>query len=271
MTLYLHIGSQKTGTTTLQEAFYQNRDTLIQHGITYPEVEPDDENKVSHYNSVRGFFSDTAEDQSATERFVKRVNSINGDVLISAECLSSWPAKRADEDSAKYWRRKLSTLKVIRDAFEDKDVKVIFYIRDKLEFLKSLFNQHLKVSIHATRSLDGALANFLALEVIKTDYESQIEVWREVFGDVIVLEYEKYKSDGLIPSFMNALGRDIQLQEPERMNQSQDWAQLEARRVSVTFGCDVGDLCPERRKLFNTWTERFITDCIANRLNNSAV
>lgn len=36
MTLWLHIGAHKTGTTSLQDNLWRSRDTLRRHGLTYP-------------------------------------------------------------------------------------------------------------------------------------------------------------------------------------------------------------------------------------------
>ena len=92
--LYLHIGAQKTGTTSIQAALSDQRHLLAQQGIHYPEPEPDDPNKVSHYNSFRGFFSRREDQCAATERFIQRISALEGDMILSAECLSAWPARR---------------------------------------------------------------------------------------------------------------------------------------------------------------------------------
>ena len=35
-TIYLHIGSPKTGTKTIQKFLYENKDKLLENGILYP-------------------------------------------------------------------------------------------------------------------------------------------------------------------------------------------------------------------------------------------
>src|ERR1041385_6005831 len=38
MKLYLHIGTEKTGTTAIQTFFRENRDALIERGVLYPQA-----------------------------------------------------------------------------------------------------------------------------------------------------------------------------------------------------------------------------------------
>jgi hypothetical protein len=45
--IILHIGSAKTGTTTIQKALYQSADTLLKHGIYYPTISSNHGRKLS--------------------------------------------------------------------------------------------------------------------------------------------------------------------------------------------------------------------------------
>ena len=63
MKILLHIGSPKTGTTTLQRTLYASRDTLADRGILYPKSLL---HKYKQQELVAGF-GDMARNSSARE------------------------------------------------------------------------------------------------------------------------------------------------------------------------------------------------------------
>lgn len=261
MTLYLHIGAQKTGTTTIQAALSHSRNRLRQAGLTYPDVEPDDLNKVSHYNSLRGFFTRQADQIASTRSFVQRVNGISGDVLLSAEALSNWPAYKPDQTADAYWIAKQRILMKMREDIKDPDVKVIFCIRERASYLKSLFKQHLKVLERPSTSIEDELRGFLRREMVRSDMQRQVRVWQKVFGEVRVIRFDDHAKDGsLLSTFMRQIDRDLQLDDVERRNVSPDWTDLEMRRIQRTMdlGRDSAVPSPTARERFNGIVETMV-------------
>lgn len=268
MTLYLHIGAQKTGTTTIQAALAHSRAKLRKAGLTYPEVEADDRNKVSHYNSLRGFFTAEPQRINATRSFVSRVNALEGDVLLSSETLSNWPIIRQGQTADDYWNGKKRILMRMREEFRDPDVKVIFCIRERRSYLKSLFKQHLKVQTRPSTSIEDELRAFLRREVVRSDMQRQVRVWQEVFGEVRVIRFDDHAKDGsLLDTFMRQIDRDLPLKDVERRNVSPDWTDLEMRRICVTFGLrKVAAPDPELRTQFNE-----VIEAMVRRMINGAL
>ena len=93
---------------------------MLKAGLTYPEVEADDRNKVSHYNSLHGFFTAEPQRIDATRAFVSRVNALEGDVLLSSETLSNWPIIRQGQTADDYWNGKKRILMRMREEFRER-------------------------------------------------------------------------------------------------------------------------------------------------------
>lgn len=270
MTLYLHIGAQKTGSTTIQEALAKNRAALREVGLEYPEAEPEDGNKVSHYNSFRGFFTKHPSQIDSTKTFMQRINAIRGDVLLSSEVLSNWPALKMGERAEVYWKRKRQVLLQIREAIRDPAVRVIICTRERRSYLKSLFKQHLKVLNAPSISIDAELHAFLARELIRSDMEREVELWGEVFADVRVIDFDQHKNGTLLSAFVATLDHPIQLQETERKNVSPDWTDLECRRIQCTFGRGLGKgPSADARKAFNDAIEKMVMQQIDRAISRA--
>lgn len=269
MTLYLHIGAQKTGSTTIQEALYHHRDMLRKTGLDYPDPETDDTHRTSHYNAMRGFFSDKPKDVAGTKSFVSRVNGLSGDVLISTEVISNWPVMLQRETPEAYWTRKRGILQQIRDSFVQKQVRIIYCVRHRASYLKSLFNQHLKMLDQPSISIQDELETFLDKELIRSDSDAQIKVFRDVFGDVQVIDFDAHAKAGtLLSAFTALLDRDIDLRHAEVKNVSPDWTSLELQRLQHTLGITpIAQPDPPKRTAYNAMIEELVSGSIAQRLS----
>lgn len=200
--LFLHIGAQKTGTTSIQAVLKANSEALSDLGYCYPEVEMDDENKVSHYNSFRGFFSKHPGQRASTSQFIDRVSVVPMDLILSAECLSAWPPRPSGVKLHALRRRKSEIVCKIRDSFPNHDVKVILFKRNGPDFLRSLYGQYLKV----TGRLDTAAEydSFLSRESHLADFDSEISIWKTAFSDVEVVDYDAITSS--VTAFCDVVG-----------------------------------------------------------------
>jgi hypothetical protein len=269
--LYVHIGAQKTGTTTIQKALFENKGVLRAHGLNYLDVLPDDPNKQSHYNSVRGFFSSNAIEISRTESFVKTVKDPSQNYLISAENLSNWPVTGHGDDRETYIKLKRACLTKIKSAFSEHEVTVILCVRNQRDYLKSLFKQHLKVTDRVTRSIDQSLHDFLGREIPRSDFALEAELWAECFAKVHVIDFEACKNGSLIDTFLAAVDLSgITLKPVVDQNISPDWTSLEARRMRIATGAKPGNPIPEKRQDFNKMVNTYVTNTIKARLKGQA-
>ncbi|RPI39682.1 MAG: hypothetical protein EHM53_04875 [Methanoregulaceae archaeon] len=210
--LYLHIGGPKTGTKTLQNFFYKNRQALRDRGYFYPGrglnhldiCDELGEHNVSRIRSLPGL---------SVMRWIEEVEiSSCPSCIISAECL-------AFRGGAKKLRELLSS---------SCRVKVIYYARRQDELIESRYNQFVKAPVYRMKeNLDEDLVDSF-YERVDFDHLQVITPWAEIFGkdNVIVRCFEEIQMpNGIIEDFTRIIGLSLDdtLKIPAtRMNKSLD-------------------------------------------------
>ena len=176
----IHIGTPKTGTTSLQDFFFQNQSNLIKKNIFYPEAfgkknhvkliicvaNPNktkgklhlgagvtDENQEEFRNKTKQFFKKEIENIQCTK------------LLISSEALA-WLLKEEYE---------IRSLKEFLDNFVE-NYKIIVYLRPQHELAISAYSTILHFGVKNTRVLAEAEYN------PNLDYERLLSHWEKVFG-----------------------------------------------------------------------------------------
>lgn len=179
--IYLHIGFHKTGTSALQEYFFENRIALREAGILYPQSIT---RFPSHIEIAAALLPDEInwvdEDYDRDlifDRYRRMAKEAprGTTILLSTEELC-----RIDQ--------RIERLEYIRDRFEGIKVNIVAYRRDPLDFLVSLYH-------HAIRkgSYDGTFAEYLKQTNLRVaDFDQRLKGWKQVFGNenVIVHSYE---------------------------------------------------------------------------------
>lgn len=228
---YIHIGLEKTGTTTLQEFFHINRELLKYDNIYYPSS-PGARNHTDlaafAYDKALGDLIvqkniQTPELKEAYrtrfklefEQEIANVKKKGYHLLVSSEHLSSRAFSKAE-------KRKLIAL------FTDLGYtpKVIVYIRRQDQYLLSTYSTWLKCG--ATAEL-----NKNAYKRKRYDYLTMLEMWSEVVGkeNMIVKIFERprmFKQD-LIQDFLHIIGiqkSDKYQLPPSDLNKSLDKSKL---------------------------------------------
>lgn len=212
-TLYIHIGTPKTATTSLQLFFNQNRNVLLKKGISFPRIQyrfPGvRKERNGHFLVGDVFLPDGKRDKEACQKLWQMGMDIiheefrkYDNVLLSDENLwtSSTNAK------ASYWNR------LKEDAQEHGyQIKAIVYFRRQDELAASLFFQAIKINMKdlAVRKWeyykDDMTSNFL-------DYYTHLQKIADVIGkeNVIVHIFEpKYfigNGNTIFSDFLDILG-----------------------------------------------------------------
>lgn len=157
----LHIGVEKTGSTSLQSYLSQYKDILLNEGVLYPET-----GMVSNHHYLVA--KNEVDLSILIEEFeLSGVNTL----LLSSEHFSTI------EDSRVIWN--------LKKAFSNYNVKIICYIRDPVTWLISLYGEHIKwgggVSIE----------RFYNKSSTKFDLISLVSRWKAVFGanNVNIFDY----------------------------------------------------------------------------------
>jgi predicted amidophosphoribosyltransferase len=174
-TLHLHIGSGKTGTTSIQELFHFNRDYLKKQGIIYPGPNPD-----HHFL----FFMSNAPEKD-WERTYRGVNKKKFKAVLEQYFSNLHDDLKKDFDqvisteylfisNSEYVENIVSFLS---DYFEE--IIVYVFVRDPISFFRSHQQQRLKA-----RSYVKTPDKFIY------DFKKVIETWSRYF-DLKVIQYQK--------------------------------------------------------------------------------
>lgn len=204
----LHIGVEKTGSTSIQSALSKNRQKLLSHGVLYPRTLGEkshikayalaSESGMDEVKSQSGFDS-LASIESARLRLLEQLaDEISSNdpkiVCISNEHCSSRLLLRSEI-------RRLATLV---QSFCD-NIKVVIYLRRQGDALRSAYSTYVKTGGTAPFALPGPEA----IEQ-RYDYEAIIARWAEVFGegamDVRLFDRDTLKDGDVVADFVASLG-----------------------------------------------------------------
>lgn len=185
--LLLHIGMGKTGTTALQEFFWENRNLLAQHGICYPEI--GSQSAAHHLISPHHppFLLDIGWKFLAPEEWIKQVQSLPQDrILMSSELMFSG----AEERVAPF-------LDAVCEAF---DVSVIAYLRRPDNAIMAAFNQQVKAG-EQIRGIDALIKTRLH----RFAYLDVLQRWNRDTVEIVARPYERsqFKNGDILADFLS--------------------------------------------------------------------
>lgn len=226
-TIYMHIGTPKTGTSALQQFFVENAMILKKYGINYP-LSPSGEISAPNIGYI-------INNKCSVEEKARRIMSLFGEhdkLLISSEGIYIF---------LRY--NKEFFLKFIDMGI---DVKVIVYLRRQEEYLESMIRQKVKEGIWITNqdkwsnleTEDKQDESFIKRVEEEAHYLKGLESISEVIGykNVIVRVYEKcrMKNGNIFADFLDILGIEMTdefITQKKLINPSLDNSTLEIKRL----------------------------------------
>lgn len=242
MTIFLHIGMQKTGTTSLQRAMGNAREALKERGVFYPSstfgLDVEDRSPDHHYlaHALRG--QRTSYTPDAPFEVVKNHCAAISDAAEQSPDVTVL----SSEDFSLLGRPAIKRLRRILKG----DVKVLVYLRRQDYWADSLYGHSLKIG----RRHD--LKKFLDNNYNRMDYRSYLKRWEEAFGreNIVVRTYEGKTQEDLWPDFCEAIGRPYAVSAipgTRRDNRS-----LTKRQTEIIANIDDKEDRQELRKKFET-------------------
>lgn len=189
--LILHIGMGKTGTTALQEAFWQNRRILAKAGITYPDigVVAGAHHKISPYEP-KVLAQEGWEFMKPEDWAPQLARSGKRRILMSSELIAWSPQEVASKFCA-----------ALKEFF---DLKICLYLRRQDNIVMSSFNQGIKAG-YQRRPLGEALSVIIQ----SYDFSRTIQIWEKAAGrqNMIIRPYERsqFPQGDLISDFVNGV------------------------------------------------------------------
>ncbi len=217
--IYLHIGTHKTGTTSLQKFLGDHRDYIRAFGFDfYSGSQPNPNNHTElHFAAMRpgrdSFgrlrFPDLVVDSEYKEKLRNNIGAfIEKNVGVTIFTNEGLSLLRYDDE--------VSELKNLFEKAKD-DIKIILFLRNKNDFLKS-YAMQIRNFGGLSPSEDQKSSLYIGRGTWLLDYEALISVYEKGFGreNVIVLDYDREirKYGDIVASFVNLIG----IPKPDSIN-----------------------------------------------------
>ena len=254
-TCYLHVGTHKTGTTSLQAFLTANAQKLADAGVAVPHAGRPTRNfgaqNIGHHNLAWEAMGDARYDPD-NGTFADAVAEIarlrKPTAILSAEGFEFLHARHG---ALERWNEALAAI--------DYRVKIVLYLRPQAEYAESLYAGLVRRPIDC--SFDQFLEQILTdgafhfhSRTYQFDYPVLVKSFGSVFGaeNIIVRPYLVGRSPNfLYLDFLRTIGSDSMeldsLYKPERLNQRLTW--LTVLAVLRANACQRGMAAPQLRTI----------------------
>lgn len=236
MRMYLHIGVEKTGTSSIQQFLRINRDALKESGLLFPRAPgaenhmalaaaAQNERKRDDLRLIYGLDS-VAKIHDFRKQLAEKLLAESEEagchtVVLSGEHCSSRLTTPAEVELL--WRMLQSLTH---------DIRVIVYLRRQDEFLCSTYSTDVKSGFTGPMKLPSA-----ELRDQRYNYYPLLQRWNSVAGraNLICRIYDRgaLKDGDVVADFLQLVGLDYKeaFRRPERVNESLDIDALEFLRL----------------------------------------
>lgn len=252
-TLYLHIGCEKTGTTSIQNVLADNRQALVKQGILYPELGklkfaqlllPAALQPLDHPEKPRADYypgNEVIDPDTVWNGFINWAKAnADKDIIISAEHFSS----RVKEKGLAYLKAKLEHLSPVFD------VKIIIYLRRQDKFMESSYSTIIKAG--GNIGFDSFFETHIQLRE-RYDFSLLLNRWSSFFdkSSLVVKDYEtEVQKKGLLNSFFDITGIDDGALQLESENQNVSWPACVIELARLCNSPKISPILANQRVLF---------------------
>lgn len=211
ITLYLHAGTHKTGTTAIQSFAAVHKRALLRRGLLYPGfyqlISLIRNNQIAHHWFAHAIADKKNIPLSAesipnlTGKWLHKAVKNNADLFISAEALY-----RHVLGGGSYEEKRKRYLRRVAGFLEDFDVHVILVFRRPDDYIRSLYQERV---MRAAKPLPG-FRKFYQSGQQGLEYSLNARLMKEVFPRMSCLIYEDlYNSDNFFGPFFNVMHVDV--------------------------------------------------------------
>lgn len=173
---HLHIGSYKTGTTSIQNIFHRNRGALLQHGFNYPG-----DHANHHFTFLATGANQKDQPRQLNSYGEKTINQIRDKYFSSLESdFEAGPAEYIISTEYLFITEKgyiENYLNYLQQFFDE--IKVYVFLRDPVDYFRSAQQQMIKARSYIDTPQEWELT-----------FREVIEAWEE-FVEIEVIEYKK--------------------------------------------------------------------------------
>ncbi|WP_235690285.1 hypothetical protein [Campylobacter coli] len=231
MTAYIHIGTPKTGTTSIQKFITLNLDLFLQQGMVYPKTFCVNNQHAKIAYIIKNMKSDFNFWLNQEVVFLRNEISENKKYifLFSSEMISLY----INESYA------LIRLKELFNWLGFKNIKCILYLRSNDEYMISHSSQNIKCGLGVYYKRKAEFCTSMGMHMYKTTCKNYINVFGK--ENIIVRLFDKnefYQGD-LLKDFIHSIGLewDNKFRIPERENETLDLIGFELQGRLNKLGC----------------------------------
>ena len=239
--LYLHIGTPKTATSSIQKFLCDNRKILEQHGYCFPKL-PHKYPYVSSNRNAHFMLGDTnSPDQQANMQ--EKTDDLLEGLGRVRDCFKKYDfVILTDEDlwrASSYSRKELFPYLKQEAMQQGYQIKIIVYLRRQDKYLISLWNQNIKrASRPCLQQINDYMVRLQKKAKLVLDYAAKLDSIAELFGkeNLIVRRFEpqSWVNHSIIDDFMDCIGLELtdEFQLPSEMaNPGLDFNCAEIKRI----------------------------------------
>lgn len=216
--IILHVGTHKTGTTSIQHYCRRNQENLLKQGVLYPDYDLVGFNhykRAAHHELTHAIASkSTKMDINDVKNYIKKIKQYDGKVILSAEPFSRHVI--SVDKNISLWAKKEHYVQLVSELF-GADVEICFVLRNHYDFAKSVYQERVKKT-RETRSF----LEFIFSDDARLDYYRNISLWEKYFDKVHVLDFDSLlEQNNLEEAFLNYFGvNTINFSRIDRKNDS---------------------------------------------------
>lgn len=217
----VHVGPHKTGTSSLQEALFHNRDQLLAQGYDYPEFGRHP--AMRHLPGHHGIAHSLQQRQELPAGFAEALKQLSGDhrVIFSSESFANLNP---------------SGVQLLLQALGPGNVEIIYYARRWEQLLPSVWQELVKhgTSLSYLEFLNHQTSAPMASGYL--NYMNVLDRWDGAAGAnrLRIFSYDNLRAEGLdiVQHFCTrVLGVRLQQDQPRRVNPRQQVGRTETLRM----------------------------------------
>ncbi|MGD9671301.1 MAG: hypothetical protein AB7U75_20010 [Hyphomicrobiaceae bacterium] len=206
----IHIGTHKTGTTSLQALLHKNRRAMKRQGFEYYDGTLSEKN---HYDLnlavVRGGVETFANYNRGTADQLEIYNNVREKITAQMRRSSAHTFVFSNEGLS-YLRTKQECER-LKSLFTEQNIKfkILLVLRNKEDFLRSYKNQLLK-DPRRTPSSNKKSGLYVESDTWLLDFDELQSAYESVFSDVVTIDYVE---QGLLSKLLAEIGLQLDLDE----------------------------------------------------------
>ena len=197
-TIYIHSGTAKTATTSIQHFLSINHQNLIKRKIFYPLVGRTCPKKIRYVNGSILMSESNNELRNILKDFNE--NSQLDSILLSEESLFHY--FRGSLDDANYPVPLLQKIQLLKDYQDQYNLKIIIYLRNSFDYICGTWQEHIRAG--GIKTLDFFIENFQYDKLLQNIFEISNIIGKQ---NIIIRPFEKeqFINQDIISDFLSIL------------------------------------------------------------------